>query len=104
MLNVKEWLETTGLSIEYVNYETPPPLPWVVYMEDQEHYGSDFSNDLVTRSFAIELYRKKSDISAESTLEALFDARALEFVKNTVWLSNERCYMTVYNFTLTERK
>ncbi|KAF0226177.1 MAG: hypothetical protein FD179_1008 [Erysipelotrichaceae bacterium] len=104
MLDVKAWLETTGLSVEYVNYENPPALPWVIYFEDHERYGSDLSNELVTRSFAVELYRKKSDISAETTLETLFDAKALEYTKNTVWLSSERCYMTVYNFSFTERK
>ena len=71
MLDVKTWLETTGLSVEYISYEKPPELPWVVYMEDQDCYGADLSNDLVTRSISVELYRKKSQISSEVTLEEI---------------------------------
>ena len=87
-----------------VNFENPPALPWAVYFEDQERYGSDLSNELVTRSFTVELYARKPGSSVEVTLETLFDTKALEYTKNTVWLSSERCYMTVYNFSFTERK
>lgn len=104
MLDVNAWLETTGLNVEYVNYENPPTLPWVVYFEDQQRYGADESNELVTRSFTVELYARKPGSTAETMLETLFDAKVLEYTKNTVWLTSERLYMTVYNFSFTERK
>ena len=104
MLDVKTWLETTGLSVEYISYDKPPELPWVVYMEAQDCYGADMSNDIVSRSISVELYRKKSQVSAEAALESIFNAKAVAYNKNTMWLSSERCFMTVYNLTLTERK
>ena len=104
MLDVKTWLETTGLDVGLVSFESPPPLPYIVYMEDVDCFGSDLSNDLVDRSFAVELYSRKPGSNAENLIEALLDEKAFNYTKNTMWLSSERCHMTVYNFTFTERK
>lgn len=104
MLDVKIWLQSTGLPVEFVAFEKPPQLPYVVILEDQSVFGADECNLIVTRSLTVELYSRTSISSAENDLELLFNQKSVEYSKSTLWLPNERCYMVVYNFEITERK
>lgn len=104
MLDVKTWLQSTGLPVEFVAFEKPPQLPYVVILEDQSIYGADECNFIVIRSLTIELYSRTSKSTAEDALELLFNQKSVEYSKSTIWLPSERCYMVVYNFEITERK
>lgn len=104
MLDVKTWLESTGLPVEFVSFEKAPALPFIAYLENSNVYGSDSDNFLIERDLTIELYAKRPGTDSESLIEQLLDNKAFEYQKSTVWLPSERCHMIVYNFKFTERK
>lgn len=104
MLEIKTWLESTGLSVEFVSFEKAPALPFIAYLENRDVYGSDMENLLVEREITIELYAKRPGSDSESIIEHLLDEKAFDYQKTIIWLPSERCHMIVYNFKFTERK
>lgn len=53
----------------------------------------------------IEVYETLSDAAKKAALEAEMDARGLPWSKtDTVWLDTTQRYLTVYEFTYTEKR
>jgi len=103
-LEIKTWLETTGLSVAENSFSTPPSLPYIVFNESKRVYGADLENMLADRTIDVELYSLKIDHTSEALIESLLNAKAMSYTKEeSVYIPSERFFMTVYSFGMTER-
>lgn len=100
---VKAILEgVTGFENKVVYYEWPineaPPLPFVCYYSPNEQaFAADNINYFSAPHIIVELYTKVRDLATEALFEDAFRAAGLYFTKETEYLDDERCQMTVFN-------
>lgn len=100
MLDVKTWLETTGLPVKELRFLSPPALPYVIFRDSISFGGADIVNNLATHELNIELYSENIDTVSEGKIEALLTK---EFTKDREWIESERFYQTIYETTIKER-
>lgn len=92
----------SGFADKVAYFEWPineaPALPFVCFFEPQ---AFTFPADNVTYyqrpRFSVELYTKNRDPETEALFEAAFTAAGLYFTKETEYLDDERCQMTVFS-------
>lgn len=92
----------TDFSDKVAYYQWPineaPALPFVCFFEQQ---AFTFPADNVTYyqrpRFSVELYTKNRDPETEALFEAAFTAAGLYYTKETEYLEDERCQMTVFS-------
>ena len=74
-----------------------PSLPFVCFFTNED---AEFAADNVTYyarpRFSVELYSKYRDPSLEALFEEAFLANDLYYTKEAVYLTDERCWETVY--------
>lgn len=74
-----------------------PSLPFVCFFTNED---AEFAADNVTYyarpRFSVELYSKYRDPSLEALFEEAFRANDLFYSKEAVYLTDERCWETVY--------
>ena len=104
MLNVKTWLETTGLKVAEESFFKAPALPYIVFMETRDVNGADDVNLKVQRTITIELYSSDIDLINEEKIEDLLDGKAFSYRKDRTWIPSDGFYQTVYELSITERK
>lgn len=97
MLDIKAWLDSAGEPVTETCF--PPgeavPTPYIVYLDRIERSGADLHNLLRRHSLTVERYCDTSNDNP--ALEALFDAQAIKYAKEKLWLNDQECYMTIYN-------
>lgn len=103
MLDIKTWLETTGLKVAKESFYTAPPLPYILFMEYLTVRGADSVNKLAERSVRIELYGDTIDKTAEALVEALLNSKPVKFTKENIWIASEKMYETIYEFDFIEK-
>lgn len=76
--------------------------PFIVFLDTVTRNGGDMVNIGYSHTLTVERY---SEVDADNKLlEALFDAKAIKYKKEKIWLDDEKCFMTTYNFDLFERE
>jgi hypothetical protein len=102
--DIKAWLEITGEPVAETAFipNDAPPLPYIVYLDTVKRGGGDMKNMMQNHSLTVERYSETSEDNAR--LEALFEAQAIKYKKEKQWLSDEECFMTIYDFDLIERE
>ena len=104
MLDVKQWLKDgTGLQVANTAFINKVSLPFIVFLEDTETKGSDLHNDLVERTFTIELYSSTISKANENKIENLLNEKSIKYTKSRTWIDDEHCFETVYDFSILER-
>lgn len=103
MLDVKAWLETTGIKTAEERFLTPPAYPYIVFTDDPEVRGSDSKNCIANRDISIELYSDKVNKEAEGKIKALLDEKAITYKRDRTWIDTEKHFQTVYDFNLIEK-
>ncbi|SCL88025.1 hypothetical protein [Sporanaerobacter sp. PP17-6a] len=104
MEDLKSWLEQAGEPVEetcFVPGEAPQ-FPYIVFLDTVERVGGDTKNMAKQHSVAVERYSDGPEDNLQ--LEALFDKQAIKYTKDRQWLSNEECFLTIYNFEIFERE
>ena len=100
--DMKTLLESVnGFADKVVYYEWPlneaPALPYVCYFSPQDTaFAADNTNYYSQPRYAVELYTKVRDLDTEALFEAAFRTAGLYFTKETEYLDDERCQMTVF--------
>ena len=84
----------------------PPNQPFVVYFDDVDADGSDYTVDVLEHSVRFELYAPEiAAPEAEQLLETELKARGLSYRRDSrVWIESERYFLTVYEFDYTEKE
>jgi len=103
MLEIKTWLETTNLKVFEERVLKPPPFPYVIFTEYNEISGADNKNSIATRDISIEFYSVNIDRTSESLIETLLNEKAINYIKDRLWIDTEMMFETVFDFTLTEK-
>lgn len=103
MLDIKVWLENTGMKVAEECFFKPPPLPYVIFKESTEVTGADNKNCLSTRDVSIELYSYKINHESEKKIENLLNEKSISNKKNRTWIESEKFFQTVYDFDLLEK-
>jgi len=103
MLDIKTWLETTGLKAAEEKFSKPPALPYIIFTEETKVGGADNKNCLADRSLTAEMYSEFINREAESKIEGLLNEKSIEYKRNRTWIDSERYYQTVYDFNLIEK-
>jgi len=97
LINLKEFLEQTGLPVVYHHWESPPDPPYIVYVfTDSENFGADDRVYARGDDYDVELYSDKKDPVTEKILEDLFDEYDIFYEKSEVWIESERMYEVIY--------
>jgi hypothetical protein len=102
VFNVKAWLAAAGEPVEETAYipDDASELPYILYSDYVTRLGGDVRNLGYSHSVTVERY---SDVRDDNpALEQLFDDKALKYEKDRVWLSEEECFMTIYQFEFLE--
>lgn len=91
-----------GFADKVVYYEWPlneaPQLPFVCYYSETEYtWAADNVTYYSRPRFTVELYTKTRDLDTEALFETAFTAAGLYFTKETAYLDDERCQMTVFS-------
>lgn len=95
-------LKSTGYPVAYSSFSSPPTIPFIAYMCDNEEIdGSDFSNDIVTRDYRVELYTNKKDLQAEQKLEQVLNF--VHFSKTETKIETEKLFQIAYEFEITSK-
>ena len=102
VLDIQTWLETTEIPVKKLRFLKSPSFPYIVWLESSETRGADSRNLIISRDIAVELYFETED-GAEANIETLLNALPVEFSKETVWLTDEKMFETIYNFELEEK-
>lgn len=107
---INQILQAAGF-IENVTYTQtvfvkPPQRTFVVYFDDVDADGSDYTTDIFIHSIRFELYApNRADPTAETRLEATFRQYGIHYRKlGRTWLENERYFLTTYYFDFIEKE
>lgn len=103
MLDVKSWLETTGMKVAEGRFLKPPALPYVIFLDDVDVGGADNKNCIARRSISVEMYSGKINHEAEQKIELLLNEKSIEYKRNRTWIDTEKIFQTVYDFNLIEK-
>lgn len=90
-----------GYADKVVYYQWPindaPALPFVCFFEQQAYtFPADNVVYYQRPRFSVELYTKNKDPQQEALFEAAFTAARLYYTKETEYLEDERCQITVF--------
>lgn len=81
-----------------------PRETYAVFMDSFTRRGADNLNLIKEHFYTIELYSYVPDPDAEARLEAQFDARGIEYEKQSrYWIEEEQLFQVVYSFEFTEK-
>ena len=107
---INQILQAAGF-VENVTYThtvfvEPPQRTFVVYVDDVDADGSDYTADFAEHSVRFELYApNRADPAAEKRLETTFRQYGIHYRKlGRTWLENERYFLTTYYFDFTEKE
>lgn len=103
MLDIKQWLQNTGMKVAENYFKKPPSLPYVIFKENTKIRGADNKNNLSNRDITIELYSEIINHKAEKNIENLLDERSIEYSRNRTWIESESFFQTVYDFNFIEK-
>lgn len=103
MLDVKAWLENTGMKVAEERFFKPPALPYIVFMEETNVSGADAKNCIADRDISVELYSEKINKEAESKIEVLLNEKSIKFKRNRTWIDSDKFFQTVYDFNFIEK-
>lgn len=103
-MEIKSWLEfVTGLPVTNTAFVNPPPLPYVVFLDDQAHSGADDKLLLCEHDLSIELYSEDIQEDIEQKIEKELAGKGIEFEKSCGWICEEGFYQTFYTMTILEK-
>lgn len=95
---IKEKLETLGIPVAYMKFNTPQKLPFVVYREaGAVIQGADNYNLYRDVTIEILLYCETKNVKLERNLEALFYDTEIHKSPD-IYLSDENMYEIGYSF------
>ena len=87
--------------LAYDHFTTPQQLPFAAYTYDSDTSGADDYHGVQWIDFHLELYTEIRNFPLENALlKALSD---VETTSNSDYLSDERMYMTTFNFRFPQK-
>jgi len=101
--DIKTWLETTGLKVAEERFLKPPPLPYIVFTDNDDVSGSDDKNFINDRNISIELYSLNVDKISEKLIKDLLNAKGISYKNDRVWIDIQMLFSSIYDFNFVEK-
>lgn len=93
-----------GIRYTETVWAMPPELPYAVYHDHIDRRGADLYNGITDHDITVELYARKPVPELEDQIGRRLDALGIEYVQQErEWIDTEHFFMTVYDFTYTEK-
>lgn len=91
----------TGFANKVAYYQWPineaPALPFVCFFEQEAYnFPADNTAYYIRPRYSVELYTKNRDPSTEALFETAFRNAGIYFTKETEYLDDENCQVTVF--------
>lgn len=95
-----------GDNYNQTRFPSPPAGTYAIWTDDIDTDGPDDEAPVIFyHDVTIEVYAPKPDPKAEAALEAAMTARGLKWSKDDrYWLTSEKLYQTVYDFSYVEKR
>lgn len=91
-------LKSSGLPVTYGFWKKPPPLPYIVWLENGTHnFFADGKVLLRQSRVQVELYMEAKDPEAEQKLEITLQNLAWEKTSEN-WIESEKYFQSIYEF------
>lgn len=106
-MDIKSWLETTGINTKELRFLKAPNYPYIVFNDAITVRGTDNMLHILTEHVtSVELYTKSinQDDSSTKIEELILDDLNVEFTRQRVWVEEESHFLTIYNFTFLEKE
>ncbi len=95
---IKALLEESGLPVAYRFYRRPPPLPYLVWLEDStDNFYADGLVYKKVRHIRVELYTDQKDTAAEARLENALAGLSWQKTGEE-WIESEDFFQSIYEF------
>jgi len=101
--DIKTWLETTGLKVSEERFLRPPPLPYIIFRDNDNVSGSDDKNFLNDRNISVELYSLYVDKINEKLIKDLLNEKGIDYKNDRVWIDTEMFFSSIYDFNFVEK-
>ena len=93
-----------GIRYTETVWAMPPELPYAVYHDHIDRRGADLYNGITDHDITVELYARKPVPELEDQIGRRLDVLGIEYVRQErEWIDTEHFFMTVYDFTYTEK-
>ena len=102
-MNVKAWLEQTGLKAHETAQIKPEKLDYLIFYDRVTMRGADLVNNLVDHDLVVEHYAERQDAKSKATLENLFNEKQFSFQKSETFLSGNAIFCTIYSVNFLEK-
>lgn len=94
---LKGILDKTHLPVAYHHWNTPPALPYIVYLFiDSDNFGADNKVYKKANNYNIELYSEIKDTASELLIENALDAADIFYDKTETWIESENLFQVTY--------
>ncbi len=94
-------LKSTGLSVAYNHFKSPPELPYIVYLfSHSNNFGADNKVHTKINNYQVELYSDKKDLLSERLIEDLFDSNEIFYDKSETYIESEELYQVMYEIEI----
>ncbi|WP_428817317.1 hypothetical protein ACQR2L_13685 [Clostridium butyricum] len=103
MINIKEWLETTGLSVAETYFKKATKLPYIIFIIDENNSGADNQLCICDRDITVEVYSDIINREKEKLIEDLLKEKSINYSKSRTWIDSEKFFQTSYDFNLYEK-
>lgn len=102
----KTCLDEAHITNHAVVFRQVPKTTFAVFFDSVDTTASaDLTNNIKRHDITIELYEYAPDPTSRSALESAMDARAIKWERSdTMWLTEEQIYETIYTFSYFERR
>lgn len=102
---LKESLETLNIAVAHNFFQEEQTLPYIVILSNgEESGGSDYGNELIRRTFIIELYSVQKDEVWEDKLEKLLTEMAVKWIKYETYIDDEDMCQCAYHIEFYEKR
>lgn len=105
-MDFKELFEKTGFKVKENRFLKVPPLPYIVFFDDQFHRGSDGSRTIiVNHNLEVQLYVKSIEDKTDlEKLEEVLDSINVDYERIIEWMDEDAVFKVGYKFEYIEKK
>ena len=94
-------LKKTGLPVAHLKFNTPQPLPFIVYINtSREGISADDKVWYKLNNYRIELYTKHKDPASELILENILDNAGIFYEMSEAYIESEDMHESIYEIQI----
>lgn len=106
MLDIRDWLNTTGIAFENTVWKKTPEYPYGVFLDESDTRGADEKLFIKEHDLNIEIYSdtQKGITCAEESIDRFLCSRGVGYTHlEREWDDQENHFQSSYHFSLTEK-